>query len=831
MSRTRTYNAGTRISRGWGVIGMAIALVVSHTAATAQSTATSRGAPERLHEAAARLLTREAVIDNRRVREPTLEDFEITSLLIETAQDIDPGEVAIARAGVEARLAAEDQRGAIAHTRRVVQMDPGDTVAQLRLISDIINQKQTAAERLELVDRFLQRGAESIAAEVRSRLALDAALWSRDAGDIDEFVRYLSEATRLDPTNKDAAYVAATYYASQSDDPVGRLDLLANLLYADPLDPNTQLTIARLLSGEGAFVQAKRFHDNAVTIFAQSGIEIRNQIDLERLVLVWLVDGPQRAVDALNRRVVEERDRIVRENRAAEAVGQPIPEGRSAGTRDLAILLERLRLVSASAAGDTATANAASVAIERTIERASESLRIAGTPAEEIEANRQTFLADLHLLRLWAGINEEESLAQARRFLETSADQVNESTIALLNGFIALRSGDTESALQALESIESDAAIRDVGVALAQTANGDVEGARRTLGELASREPLSPTGAWALTVLGREGRASPLADRARAVESLARAIPPWLDRIIVDPDSFMRLTIEPQRTTDSALSRNALRVRMVNTSPMPLAVGPNSALNSKMLLIPRVDVNVERFPGVFGPQVVPIDRRLRLAPREELVVDLWPSFWPQSFYADAFAARTIRTRWRLIQGFVVDQDRGYQPGPLCLAADSPIMTQTPLPEASLSPSELVRRLREDPEETLLADLAAIRALWESGSPTMTSMSAEQKRQIATAAAERYPSLGENARIAMLLRLGGSNVWPEMAPLDEVALQEKDPDVLPVVLFTRTREANHPTFEWASRTGDEKLERLATLLKRRLERGGYAYSRIGMDRGG
>jgi tetratricopeptide (TPR) repeat protein len=783
-----------------------------------------------MNEFAARLLTREAVIDNRRVKQPEPEDFEITALLIELAQQIDPDEIAIARAGVEARLAAEDHRGAIEHTRTIVRLDPSDTVAQLRLISHIINEKQTAAERLALVDRFLEDGSRTIAAEVRSRLALDAALWSRDAGDNDEFVRYLSEATRLDPTNKDAAFLAATYYASHRDDPIGRLDLLANLLYADPIDPNTQLTIARTLAEEGAFVQAKRFHDNALIILRQSGVDIGGgRVELEHLLLTWLVDGAQATVDLLNDRLVRQRDQLAREIRAAEAAGQPVPTGLAVGTHDLSFGLERIRLVAATAAGDLATANSASVAIERLIERSSEAQRIGGTPEEEVKANEDAYRTDLYLTRLWTGIEVEKTLEVLPEFLANLGDDADSFRVRLLEVFRALRTDDPARAREMLEGIEEEAPIRELGRALVLTAEGDDAGAREALASLAW-SPLTPPGAWAITVLEREGTELPFARRSAEAESLARAIPPWLDRVIVDPDSFMKLTVEPLQGISSPVERYGLRVRLVNTSPMPLAVGPNSALNSKMLFIPRMDVNVERFPGVFGPQVVPMDRRLRLAPREELVVDVWPSFWPQSFYLDAFAARTVRTRWRLVQGFTFVRETGYQPGPLCLATDSSIVTKKPLAEASVAYEELARRVRQDPEETLISVLTAIRAHWNAVSPTLAPMSEEQKAAIAAAAAERYPKLGDHARIAMLLKLSSANLWPAMAPLDEVALQDKDPDVLPIVLLTRADEPDHPTFDWASRTGNAKVERLSTLLKRRLERGGYAHSRMGLEQG-
>lgn len=114
-------------------------------------------------------------------------------------------------------------------TARVVLLDPSDTVAQ-RLITARIAARQTAEERLEVYERMLGPRGASIDPTVRSRLALDAALIERERGELDRFLRYLTLATDLDRTNKEAHHLATSYfaeYAGGSGEPRGSAGVAA----------------------------------------------------------------------------------------------------------------------------------------------------------------------------------------------------------------------------------------------------------------------------------------------------------------------------------------------------------------------------------------------------------------------------------------------------------------------------------------------------------------------------------------------------------------------------------------------------------------------------
>ena len=122
------------------------------------------------------LVRRAAILDLRLHESPAPIDYELTANLLSIASDLDPTNAEYARDMAQASWLAGDQSLMLEATRRVIKIDPKDSVAQLRLISAKINEKQTLEERKALYDRFLSDAGKSIDPSVRSRLALDAAL-------------------------------------------------------------------------------------------------------------------------------------------------------------------------------------------------------------------------------------------------------------------------------------------------------------------------------------------------------------------------------------------------------------------------------------------------------------------------------------------------------------------------------------------------------------------------------------------------------------------------------------------------------------------------------
>src|SRR6185369_17723106 len=142
-----------------------------------------------------------------------------------------------------------DQDALLAATQLVVRLDRKDTVATLRLLSARIGMRQTIDERLAMYDAFLGPQGQLLDPSIRSRLALDAALLLRERQDQPGYMKRLKDAVQLDVTNKEAAYLAVEAFTRKVEDPQGRLELLSNLLMADPMDPRVLLEVRDAFAG------------------------------------------------------------------------------------------------------------------------------------------------------------------------------------------------------------------------------------------------------------------------------------------------------------------------------------------------------------------------------------------------------------------------------------------------------------------------------------------------------------------------------------------------------------------------------------------------------
>ena len=278
-------------------------------------------------EFAARSITRLALLDLRATSRPTEDDYRIASHLLGIAHDINPDDAEIMRRYLEAAYACGDDDKVLELTRNLLNLDPKDTVAQLRLItSSIARNSQNAEDRIKVYERFLDPDGpgKAIDPSVLSRLALDEALLLRERGDDAGFIRKLTQATQLDSTHKEAAQLAATVYAERRpDDRVGCLRMMENVLMADPVDGNLHLSIARELIAGGAYKAAERFMENAGRIFVAAGLS-PDRLQIEQYVLRWRSHGAADVVGQLNHELAVARDGAEKALRQLEEKGLPI---------------------------------------------------------------------------------------------------------------------------------------------------------------------------------------------------------------------------------------------------------------------------------------------------------------------------------------------------------------------------------------------------------------------------------------------------------------------------------------------------------------------------
>lgn len=820
-ARTRVFGAGR-----WAAAAAAF-VAASALAAPRPALQPSAETSAPLEGFTARSMMRLALMDLRAAPTAETSDYQIASLLLGFAQELAPGDEELIRRRSEAAWLAGDQDLLLELTRQLIRLDPRDTVAQLRLISARIAALQTAEERLRAYEDLLGPKGRSLDASVRSRLALDAALLLRERGDEAGFVERLKLATQLDSSNKDAATLAATFFASRVADPIGRLDLLANVLMADPIDPNVHLSIARDLAMRGAFKGARRFHGNARRIMTIAG-EVPETVQFESLMLEWLTSGPAEVVSILDRDLMTARDEAARVIRSLERDHASTEGVRKPEDIKLPLTYNRLRTIAAFAAGDQLKAESVAAEIDA---EASEALATLKDPSKWPEGAREedmklgvySALADVLATRLWVkgGIQGLAPLLGQESQLRTDLLQI----MPELEGWYLLRTGDPAGAIARLKPLAAESRFAALGIAIASEELGRSDDAERIYREMTTQGPLTLYGAWArdrLSAMFNETR--PFGDPA-PFENWTSTVPDWIDRLVLEPHRYVRLAVSLTDRSVEPVEASGVRLTLQNFSPIPLAVGADRPLNSRVLLAPKLDGHLNGRNAIVRPEVVDLERRLRLMPREELTITTWPDIGLTGWLIESAAAQSIRARWRAVHGFMFAPQGGYRPGVLCTESETASLTREPLLEARLTPDELAKKFAYDPERSLQRAAVGLRCNLLFGKP---DQSPAQWSVAVNAIAQRYASLGPATRAMLLVTLPHATMAPEMTPFDAVAREETHPLPLAAFLVTRVTDPNDETLAKAAQSDDPRIRSLAGLVAGRLQRGGRLYARLTRD---
>ncbi len=780
-------------------------------------------------EYASRSIARVALLDLRTRVMPTPDDYMIAGQVLGSAQAFQPDDTELLRTRIRAAWSAGNADELDALTRELVRLDPGDTVAQLRLASSRLRRLQTAEERLGAYDRLLGPSGASIDPSVRSRLALDAALLCRERNDFQGFVDRLTQATQLDVSNKEAAALCWSYFGPLVDTRAERLELLLNLLRADPTDPNIHRQVAFELALAGAFPQARRFHSHAVRLFTALDPNLDQNISLESLAITWQVAGPHVVVKALNDELTMMRQQAALRIMQWEQARMPTDSLPRPETILLNPAFNQVRLVAAIAADDRETVRAAladmGAASNQVAQQAQEVAQLS-TPEERTQRSLQlwSILVQQLVAIAWADASTDSLNQWADRAAGTFGEEME--ITRTLRAWAALRLGDPGAAEPLFRAFPKEMVLNRVGLALTLEKLGRNDEARQELHALATGYPLSLSGVWARERYRRDTGLDPMATEEReAVDRIAASVPEWLDRMTMDPRTFTALQAQLVDESLPATGRARLRVRLTNLAPQPLALGGDRSINSRFLLSPRLETGAGQHFAKVLPEVAELDRRLRLMPSESLEVEIWPDPGLVGWLAEVGAIETVRERWRVMQGYTLDAEGVPTPGVLCLETETRGLVRAPLELGRVGATELADALDAASQGQLPGVVAAVRAraLLEPGTPY--SLAGDDLLRIASIAADRYPHLPPAARAMMLAVLPTGTAAPGMEAFDAVALREQDPALVPIALVSRATSPDEPALAAWLAAESEDLAALARALRTRLASPGTTFSRL------
>ncbi len=787
-------------------------------------------------------------------------DYAAASMLLGYAHALAPKDEDILRLLIEAEASAGSRERLMELTAELLKLAPADTVAQLRLISGKISSQQTVDRRLEIYRQFLGPKGESIAASVRSRLAVDGALLRREQGDLAGFAEWVTRATQLDSTNKEAATLALNIYDQRAlddaearrRDPAARLELLQNLLLADPLDESTHLAIAYELAGAGDWQGAANFFELYGTLTDKRGQQIPAQVQAAVQINLWQRRGARELVETLRDHIERQRRDVQRQRQAIMLAQEGKPGFDASQLPDaqqvrLPLDVERIRLAAAVALGqgemiDYAFAEAKQTialtqqAIDQRLNPPAEGL----TPAEAADAKpvseeertelarRQRWLkAELTWLRILAGREVDQAKQDLQQLaMEPDADPAG---LERMEGWLALRTGDLARAqtLLAGEGAGGGDEFAKLGAAMLAELREAAPSAIEQYEQIAQDDPGSIAGAFARTrYAALAGHDVPDAPGVEQLRRAASAMPVWVKAMADSPQRFMSLSVQMDKASLEPLDKASMTITVRNTSPIPLAVGPERTIQSRLLLVPKVEIGLNELPTASALEVVNLDRRLMLAPGESMTASVWPDAGSLGWTIDELAVGTARIRWRVLQGFQVGKEGYFVPAPISLSAESGSITRVATPKAQSPTASLITAIRDGSVREMAEALTVVRAriIRRPAQPDIISQLEEADAWAALI--ERWKTLDTAGKILALASMPTRAEAPAGSSVDDAIAGETDPAVLAMMLLTRADSVESPLLAEGRFADRPDLQVLARACRQQLKDNVPTYARLG-----
>lgn len=772
-------------------------------------------------------LAREALMLLRRSGSPVAEDYRLAALGLRAALRLTPDDEHLWRRLAEAQRQAGDEAGELASLRRVLELSPEDTVTQLRLLNEAIRSRQTVEGRLKAYERLLGSAGSRLDEALRSRLALDGALLAREAGDERRFVDLLTRAVQLDPTNKPAAVAASGYALSRLDDPMARVEALVNVVLADPVDPEAHMDLARELLSHGAFRGAERFFTRALEVNNRSGRSPTAQDRTQLAIVDWALEGADTIFERFDDIVAAQRYAIEQRQKAVDEGDLP-PEEAPAPYRPTR-WLEEVRLAAALGADNEEQADKALEALAELDELRRQELdahRAEAAGDEEMDAEqreaadrqrrqeRARVIASSLLRRLWAGVET----ADAEGLVASIEAAGGVEAAPLIRAWIDLREGRLEAAREGFAPLSPGDPRAAAGLGMSYEIAGETVEAARRYALIVRDAPGTLLGMWARErierLLEQPLRPTPT---ARELNEYAMALPSALDRMTSNPSSYIDLTVEHVRERIGIFGRVEARLTLRNTGTMPLAVGDDAPLNSRVLLAPQLTMGGRRILEGLTPEVVSLSRRLRLTPGESMEVVYWAGQGATGRMIDRNPPMRATLGWRAMQGFGARPGGGYATGAMSVSASSGLMQRTAPPESQMPAETLVQQVREGEGEPRMRALAmAIWLLNNGGNLSDEEERFQLRTQMAEAIAGAWPTMRDAERAWAILRTRDSLEVPESEPIEEAAYTDPGPHTLLALLMSRGLTFPDRTIPLAAASEDDLTASLAKLYRLAVE---------------
>jgi hypothetical protein len=298
------------------------------------------------------------------------------------------------------------------------------------------------------------------------------------------------------------------------------------------------------------------------------------------------------------------------------------------------------------------------------------------------------------------------------------------------------------------------------------------------LNEIYAKAPDTLIGVLAARRLGRTDARPQASEACQSVGRLAGQLPPLIRRIAQQPARVVTLEAEPEQTRLDYIEPLRMTFTLTNVSPIPLSLGAGGTVPATVLVRPRVTIGGRSGP-ILAPQVVDLDRRIRLQSGESLTVTTRLDLGPVAEVLRQNPVPEIELRFTatLNPRPAGGRDR-YEPGLLGLRVPGGRVTRTGSPNTPDAVQRYLRTLSTaEPGESMRFAALLLQIV-----PSLPEAQADRVRQIAEAVRGVFEDASPAGRAWLLSHLPRTERHQQaFAPMYDAAVNAENPLPLQALL--------------------------------------------------
>ena len=541
--------------------------------------------------------------------------IEVGVALIKTAAETDPHDPSVWRAWVEMATISDNPKMRHRGVKELLRLFPEESPLQLARLRDAIDTLNTATERVALYEQLLSpENQTKLHSSVAARLAFDSAMLQRQLGNTQQFARWLAESVALDPFFTDATAVAVGFFGDESADAYRRVELLTSLMLANMRDVTTQVSLAELLMSFGAYKGASHIYNIALADNADNPKAINNNLLSDMVMANWAAGNRDAALDILakRQRVVDEKFRqTIREQQPRVT---PLELARIH-----APLSPKLATVKAAIYSNAEQKEAKWALLQALDSFAS----VLVTLEDQSNSSNTTHILVEHCLQAaWISVWLGNLVESADNFIQKaeSYTPITESQKKHIQGWIALRSNDTETAEKIFVSLGEDNDSAVVGLASVKLSQGKHRKAARLFLQVARDSAGTLVGIWSRNQLEQLlGQEIVVRDGVSAIETLIDSIPNSIDEYATNPTVTYSIRANVVSKSTGPYQPILVEIELSNNGLLPMQIAQQGPIQPTVLLEAKTQI-VNTSVNNQIPIIIPIDRKLILLPRERFTV-------------------------------------------------------------------------------------------------------------------------------------------------------------------------------------------------------------------